>query len=93
MLRSHGMSFFTSGPNIIIGAAIFIAETMNVALTGIDNDINNGVLDCRMRLEKESGNLAKMYDTLSGYSLYPKFADSVESLGEVVVALYVIVSY
>ena len=60
---------------------------------GIDVDDNDGILDRRMRLEKESSHLAKMYDTLSGYSLYPKFADSVESLGEVVVALYVIVSY
>ncbi len=66
---------------------------MNFSLTGIDVDDKDGLLVCRMHLEKESGDLAKMYDTLSGYSLYPKFADSVESLGEVVVALYVIVSY
>ena len=61
---------------------------MNAALSGLevrDEDVLN---DRRARLEVESSDLAKMYDTLSGYSLYPKFADCVESLGEDLDAYY-----
>ena len=63
---------------------MFIAETMNVALTSDEVCEDDVLYDHRKRLEKESSDLAKMYDTLSGYSLYPKFADCVESLGKAV---------
>ena len=61
----------TKGPNNIIGATLFIAETINVALTGIHgSDIDNvGVR--QDRLNAEASSLAKMYDTISSYSNYP----------------------
>ena len=55
----------TSGPNNIIGAALFIAETMNVALTGIHGKDTDGVEERQARLNAEASSLAKMYDTIS----------------------------
>ena len=51
----------TSGPHNIIGATLFIAETMNVALTGIHglDTVDLGVRQAR--LDAEASSLAKMY--------------------------------
>ena len=73
----------TSGQNNIIGAALFIADTMNVALTGIHGLDTDGVRVRRVHLDAEASSLAKMYDTISSYSDYPSISVCLESLGKV----------
>ena len=75
--------FITSGQNNIIGASLFIAETMNVALTGIPGEDTDGVEVRQARLNAEASSLAKMYDTISSYSDYPSISVCLESLGKV----------
>ena len=55
----------TAGPHNIIGASLFIAETMNIALTGIHGKDTDGVGVRQARLNAEASSLAKIYDTIS----------------------------
>ena len=73
----------TSAPHNIIGASLFVAETMNVALTGIHGEDTDGVEERQTRLNAEASSLAKMYDTISSYSDYPSISVCLESLGKV----------
>ena len=73
----------TMGPNNIIGATLFIAETINVALTGIHGSDIDSVGVRQDRLNTEASSLAKMYDTISSYSNYPSIPVCLESLGKV----------
>ena len=73
----------TTGTNNIIGATLFIAETINVALTGIHGEDTDGVEERQARLNAEASSLAKMYDTISSYYDYPSISVCLESLGKV----------
>ena len=73
----------TSGPHNIIGATMFIEETMNVALTGIHGLDTDSVGVRQARLDAEASSLAKMYNTISSYSDYPSISVCLESLGKV----------
>ena len=76
-------SGITSGPTNIIGSSLFVAETMNVALTRIHGEDRDGVEERQARLNAEASSLAKMYDTISSYSNYPSISVCLESLGKV----------
>ena len=73
----------TSGAPNIIGAALFVAETFNAALNGVQGLDADGVEVRQARLDAEASSLAKMYDTISSYSSYPSVAVCLESLGKV----------
>ena len=73
----------TSGPTNIIGSSLFVAETMNVALTRIHGEDRDGVEERQARLNAEASSLAKMYDTISSYYDYPSISVCLESLGKV----------
>jgi hypothetical protein len=73
----------TSGAPNIIGAALFVAETFNAALNGVQGLDADGVGVRQARLDAEASSLAKMYDTISSYSSYPSMAVCLESLGKV----------
>ena len=73
----------TSGAPNIIGAALFVAETFNVALNGVQGLDADGVGVRQARLDAEASSLAKMYDTISSYSGYPSVSVCLESLGKV----------
>ena len=76
--------YITSGPPNIIGATLFIAETMNVALNGVQQGLDaDGVGVRQARLDAEASSLANMYDTISRYSSYPSVSVCLESLGKV----------
>ena len=76
-------SVITSGATNIIGSSLFVAETMNVALTGIHGEDRDGVEERQARLNAEASSLAKMYDTISSYSNYPSISVCLASLGKV----------
>jgi hypothetical protein len=73
----------TMGTNNIIGATMFIVETINIALTGIHGTDADSVVERQDRLNAEASSLAKMYDTISSYSNYPSISVCLESLGKV----------
>ena len=73
----------TTGTNHIIGATLFIAETIKVALTGIHGTDEDSIVERQDRLNAEASSLAKMYDTISSYSNYPSISVCLESLGKV----------
>ena len=76
-------SVITLGTTNIIGASLFVAEMMNVALTRIHGEDRDGVEERQARLNAEASSLAKMYDTISSYSNYPSISVCLESLGKV----------
>ena len=73
----------TTWPNNIIGTTLFIAETINVALTGIHGSNADRIGVRQDRLNVEALSLAKMYNTISSYSNYPSISVCLESLGKV----------
>ena len=75
--------YITSGPPNIIGAALFVAETFNVALNGVQGLDADGVGVRQARLDAEASSLAKIDDTISSYSGYPSVSVCLESLGKV----------
>ena len=62
---------------------MFIAETINVALTGIHGSDTDNVGVRQAHLKEEASSLATMYDTISSYSNYPSISVCLESLGKV----------
>ena len=75
--------YITTGTNHIIGATLFIVETINVALTGIHGTDADSIVERQDRLNAEASSLAKMYDTISSYSNYSSISVCLESIDKV----------